>query len=408
MWSQPRARGFTLIELLVVIAIIAILAAILFPVFAKAREKANSTTCMSNLRQIAIAFSMFVQDHDEVLPTAETWMYDVQPYGAEGKLMDCPSSREKGTSGKPDYFYVAGVYNGSPQYLSGRALGDFPSAEAIPLVCDLADSSKNLPWVTDDAAQNPENVVARVGFRHSANIAFLDGHVEHRQNKNVTAGLFAPCANPDFAVDAPMWMGQITDGFTITEPGEAIRPACAAFNITRLLCKTGVVSNDCATGTVTTDTGTFPSWIESATAVVVRPDNYKTYYNTLDGFLWNGVDRWSLVGNQVYGSPSPAETSCVLTITPAASVTKRVSKRIAFLLSVSYQTRTATMEYIKINGVQTTMNKMIQAYGGNSTATTYYAADAYVIPVEAGKPIEMRMSMNLVAARAGITIAVEE
>ncbi len=63
-----RRPGFTLIELLVVIAIIAILAAILFPVFAQVREKARQTTCSSNLRQIGTAFAMYVQDYDEHLP----------------------------------------------------------------------------------------------------------------------------------------------------------------------------------------------------------------------------------------------------------------------------------------------------------------------------------------------------
>ncbi|MHB9025320.1 MAG: type II secretion system protein, partial [Armatimonadota bacterium] len=58
-----RARGFTLIELLVVIAIIAILAAILFPVFAKAREKARQTSCLNNQKQVATALLMWVQDH---------------------------------------------------------------------------------------------------------------------------------------------------------------------------------------------------------------------------------------------------------------------------------------------------------------------------------------------------------
>ena len=65
-----RNRGFTLIELLVVIAIIAILAAILFPVFAQAREAARRSACLSNMKQISTALLMYAQDNDEILPAS--------------------------------------------------------------------------------------------------------------------------------------------------------------------------------------------------------------------------------------------------------------------------------------------------------------------------------------------------
>ncbi len=95
-----KRRGFTLIELLVVIAIIAILAAILFPVFAKAREKARQATCVSNLKQLGLAQMQYVQDYDETFPTIAwslstgpyRFAYVLEPYLKSKGVLKCPSA----------------------------------------------------------------------------------------------------------------------------------------------------------------------------------------------------------------------------------------------------------------------------------------------------------------------------
>lgn len=116
-----KARGFTLIELLVVIAIIAILAAILFPVFAAAREKARQTTCASNERQIGLALLQYVQDYDEVAPCGTSlnswwtgisaigpgWAGQLYPYIKSAGIFVCPSD----TLASPTTLSYAGNWN---------------------------------------------------------------------------------------------------------------------------------------------------------------------------------------------------------------------------------------------------------------------------------------------------------
>jgi prepilin-type N-terminal cleavage/methylation domain-containing protein/prepilin-type processing-associated H-X9-DG protein len=123
MHVRVRARGFTLIELLVVIAIIAILAAILFPVFAQARESARSTSCLSNMKQLGLALRMYSQDFDETYPNVRLWADPVSgdlnkglcwknvviPYIKNKDIFRCPSNRYSlGTAGNK----TTGVNNG--------------------------------------------------------------------------------------------------------------------------------------------------------------------------------------------------------------------------------------------------------------------------------------------------------
>ena len=96
--SPSVKRGFTLIELLVVIAIIAILAAILFPVFAQARAKARGISCLSNVKQAGTAFHMYVQDYDETTPSGRgsgwEWWTELMPYSKNIQMFYCPDRTE--------------------------------------------------------------------------------------------------------------------------------------------------------------------------------------------------------------------------------------------------------------------------------------------------------------------------
>jgi prepilin-type N-terminal cleavage/methylation domain-containing protein len=111
-------KGFTLIELLVVIAIIAILAAILFPVFARARENARRASCASNLKQIGLGIMQYTQDYDECYMihydasagNAKYWHQILQPYVKSTQIFDCPSRSDVTFNGGLDA-YISYGYN---------------------------------------------------------------------------------------------------------------------------------------------------------------------------------------------------------------------------------------------------------------------------------------------------------
>ena len=132
VFAQRRNRSaFTLIELLVVIAIIAILAAILFPVFAQAREKARQSSCLSNVKQIGLSLIQYSQDYDELFPLATnevnldnptvqppllynvTWVRAVQPYLKNHQVFVCPSTKIRNEPDSTDVPAEAGAYLGS-------------------------------------------------------------------------------------------------------------------------------------------------------------------------------------------------------------------------------------------------------------------------------------------------------
>jgi prepilin-type N-terminal cleavage/methylation domain-containing protein/prepilin-type processing-associated H-X9-DG protein len=179
-------RGFTLIELLVVIAIIAILAAILFPVFARAREKARQASCQSNLKQWMLGALMYAQDYDERFPkhgsncggttTTDPCQWNkMQPYVKNTQMWYCPSAST-----------VRYGWNiGLPENGIGQALGSFTQPSVTVLLADTLYAGPFLNWQNGN---NPPNCPAGAGItnkgciaaRHNdgANFGFVDGHVK--------------------------------------------------------------------------------------------------------------------------------------------------------------------------------------------------------------------------------------
>ena len=134
MKRRTRSTGFTLIELLVVIAIIAILAAILFPVFQKVRENARRTSCLSNEKQLGLAFTQYTQDNDEknpngvnvYAPGGNGWAGEVYPYVKSIKVFQCP---DDSTSTLSNVSYGYNSNNTIPSYSAANGVDSYIIAQ---------------------------------------------------------------------------------------------------------------------------------------------------------------------------------------------------------------------------------------------------------------------------------------
>ncbi len=187
--STHKSTGFTLIELLVVIAIIAILAAILFPVFARARENARRTSCLSNLKQIGLGIMQYTQDYDETYPSYGTyigntdaapfWTTTVQPYLKSTSLLRCPSSLTSPTTSIGHYganiLVLKSTRSASETYEPGLKLSavNFPSS--VYMVMD-SGASRIIPWGTTQSVRNGSgsHYLPGVGSRVPAPVADVD------------------------------------------------------------------------------------------------------------------------------------------------------------------------------------------------------------------------------------------
>ncbi|MFQ6097447.1 MAG: DUF1559 domain-containing protein [Armatimonadota bacterium] len=204
---RRRAYGFTLIELLVVIAIIAILAAILFPVFTRARHAARKTACLSNLRQLGVAAHMYAQDYDERLPCDYypcnphlRLVGELHPYVKEMAVWYCPSaaclrlpslvdSPANRAAGNVSYYWFS--FDQFPSTVTPKNVltwvswfflpKDRPSGEPAPwgnrprVMTEMCDSDC---WLGSDWYCKPHRIRVHSSHRASVNVLYVDGHVK--------------------------------------------------------------------------------------------------------------------------------------------------------------------------------------------------------------------------------------
>ncbi|HCA47545.1 MAG TPA: hypothetical protein DEP45_09375 [Armatimonadetes bacterium] len=206
-----RRRGFTLIELLVVIAIIAILAAILFPVFARAREKARQTSCLSNVKQLMLGVMMYAQDYDEVLPIGSNWttpagsiVWDqaLEPYVKNAQVFICPSEQRKQHARNLGYGWNWREFG----YISGGVLTNNYST---PLANITAPAETILLGDNEDAGARDSTTGERYLYRRDnsnptllptkhnggGNMGLCDGHAKWYTTTDLrksTTGVAAP------------------------------------------------------------------------------------------------------------------------------------------------------------------------------------------------------------------------
>jgi prepilin-type N-terminal cleavage/methylation domain-containing protein/prepilin-type processing-associated H-X9-DG protein len=207
--KRDSHRGFTLIELLVVIAVIAILAALLFPVFAQARDKAKQTACLSNMKQIGLATAIYAQDWDEVLPPQShvlnfaspgappNFLASILPYVRSAAIFVCPAAVDwpQGISGDQRCTRTSCDSYDANGVVAGRPLSVVPDPARI--VCLQEDRYReNLMWSLPLWADRSGHYQAwglwRVGRNHfdGGNLLYVDGHVRYKLKLALRSGDF--------------------------------------------------------------------------------------------------------------------------------------------------------------------------------------------------------------------------